>query len=245
MEPGDPPDRLELARAAEPQGPRRLRAHPSGRPSAGRPPARHLPLWRDVVLSWVFLVGAFYVIAIGHESGLRAFVRLGLDIALVGAVFAWQIRRISVAALPELRAVEALGIVIALFLVLFSGIYLAMSHESPLRPSRNRSTTPGRSTSPSPSSRPSASATSRRGPTRRASSSRPRCCSTSPSSAPPSASSSTPPGAGSRPLRQLPPARAFNSGSISPDGSSGTLLPASTPHPPTLLGGTPAERSQS
>ena len=84
-----------------------------------------------VVLSWVFLIGAFYVLPIGHESGLRAIVRLGVDIAVVGAVFAWQIRRISVAALPELRAVEALGIVIALFLVLFSGVYLAMSHESP------------------------------------------------------------------------------------------------------------------
>jgi voltage-gated potassium channel len=83
-----------------------------------------------VVLCWVLLIGAFYVVPIGHESGLRAFIRLGLDVALVGAVFAWQIRRISMAALPELRAVEALGIVIALFLVLFSGIYLAMSHES-------------------------------------------------------------------------------------------------------------------
>ena len=84
-----------------------------------------------VVLAWVLLIGAFYVLPIGHESGLRAVVRLGVDIAVIGAVFAWQIRRISVAALPELRAIEALGIVIVLFLVLFSGIYLAMSHQSP------------------------------------------------------------------------------------------------------------------
>jgi voltage-gated potassium channel len=84
-----------------------------------------------VVLSWVLLIGAFYVVPIGHESGLRTFVRLGADVAVVAAVFAWQIRRISVAALPELRAIEALGIVIALFLVLFSGIYLALSHQSP------------------------------------------------------------------------------------------------------------------
>jgi hypothetical protein len=83
-----------------------------------------------VVLCWVFLIGAFYVLPIGHESSLRAGVRVGVDVALVGAVFAWQIRRISVAALPELRAIEALGIVIALFLVLFSSVYLAMSHES-------------------------------------------------------------------------------------------------------------------
>ena len=84
-----------------------------------------------IVLSWVFVIGAFCVLPIGHESGLHAFVRLGLDIALIGAVFAWQIRRISVAELPELRAVEALGIVIVVFLVLFSGIYLAMSHDAP------------------------------------------------------------------------------------------------------------------
>ena len=81
---------------------------------------------------WAIIIGAFYVVPIGHESGLRAFVRLGADIALIGAVFAWLVRRISVAELPELRAIEALGIVVVLFLVAFSGIYLGMSHESPL-----------------------------------------------------------------------------------------------------------------
>jgi voltage-gated potassium channel len=99
------------------------------------PSARRTAMIRcgvTVVLAWVFLLGAFYVLPIGHESSLRAGVRLGVDIALIGAVFAWQIRRISVAALPELRAIEALGIVVALFLVLFSGIYLAMSHQSAL-----------------------------------------------------------------------------------------------------------------
>jgi voltage-gated potassium channel len=84
-----------------------------------------------IALWWVVVLGAFYVVPIGHESGLRAFVRLGADIAVIAAVFAWQIRRISLAALPELRAIEALGIVIVLFLVAFSGIYLGMSHETP------------------------------------------------------------------------------------------------------------------
>jgi voltage-gated potassium channel len=81
-----------------------------------------------IVSSWVFIFGAFFALPIGHESGLRAVVRLGVDIALIGAVFAWQIRRIAFAELPELRAVEALGVVIALFLVLFSAIYLSLSH---------------------------------------------------------------------------------------------------------------------
>ncbi len=81
-----------------------------------------------IVTSWIFIFGAFFALPIGHESGLRAGLRLGADIALIGAVFAWQIRRIALAQLPELRAVEALGVVIALFLVLFSAIYLSLSH---------------------------------------------------------------------------------------------------------------------
>jgi hypothetical protein len=71
-----------------------------------------------------------HALPLGHESDVRAFVRLAGDIVLVGAVFIWQIRRISMAELPELRAIEALGIVVALFLAAFSGIYVAMSHES-------------------------------------------------------------------------------------------------------------------
>jgi hypothetical protein len=77
----------------------------------------------------VFIFGAYFVLPIGHESAFRAAVRLGVDIALVGAILSWQLRRISRAMLPELRAFEALGIVIAVFLVAFSSIYLAMSHE--------------------------------------------------------------------------------------------------------------------
>lgn len=83
-----------------------------------------------VALSWVLIVGAYFLLPIGHESSLRALLRLGADIALVGGVFAWQIGRINSAELPELRVVEALGIVIVLFLVLFSAIYLSMSHEA-------------------------------------------------------------------------------------------------------------------
>ncbi len=83
-----------------------------------------------VGLSWVLIFGAYFALPIGRESGLRAVLRLGLDIALIGAVLAWQVKRISVAELPELRAVEALGIVIAVFLVAFSAIYLSLSHEA-------------------------------------------------------------------------------------------------------------------
>jgi voltage-gated potassium channel len=83
-----------------------------------------------VVLSWVFIFGAYFALPIGRESGLRALVRLGTDVALVGAVLSWQLRRISHAFLPELRSIEGLGVIIAVFLVAFSSTYLAMSHEA-------------------------------------------------------------------------------------------------------------------
>ncbi len=81
-----------------------------------------------VVISWVLIFGAFFILPIAHESGLRGVFRFGAVIALIGAVAAWQIRRIAYAELPELRAVEALGVVIALFLVFFSALYLSLSH---------------------------------------------------------------------------------------------------------------------
>jgi hypothetical protein len=131
MEPEDPPAGSGQLPLVSPQGgvaARAIRLTDLDRAAQRRALLR---CGATIVLSWVFVIGAFCVLPIGHESGLRAFLRLGLDIALIGAVFAWQIRRISVAELPELRAVEALGIVIVVFLVLFSGIYLAMSHDAP------------------------------------------------------------------------------------------------------------------
>ncbi len=84
----------------------------------------------QVFLAWILIFGAYAALPIARESGARAFTRLAVDVALVSAVLVWQIGRISRARLPELRAVEALSVVIGLFLALFSSIYLAMSHES-------------------------------------------------------------------------------------------------------------------
>lgn len=84
-----------------------------------------------VGVACVLIVGAFYVLPFDHLSDQRSVLRLSVVIALVAAVFLWQIRRIAAAELPELRAVEALGIVIAVFLIGFSVIYLSMSQSNP------------------------------------------------------------------------------------------------------------------
>jgi voltage-gated potassium channel len=84
-----------------------------------------------IVVAWTLIIGAFFTLPFDHLTGERSLVRLSVVVALVAAVFLWQIRRISTAELPELRAVEALGIVIAVFLIGFSVVYLSMSHGSP------------------------------------------------------------------------------------------------------------------
>ena len=58
-------------------------------------------------------------------------MHLGVGTALFAAVLAWQARQIVGAELPELRAVQALGVVIPLFLVLFASFYLSLSNASP------------------------------------------------------------------------------------------------------------------
>jgi hypothetical protein len=76
------------------------------------------------------IIGAYYLLPFDHLSSGRSVLRLGAVVALVAAVFIWQIRRIAIAELPELRAAEALGIVIGVFLVGFSIVYLTMSHNN-------------------------------------------------------------------------------------------------------------------
>jgi hypothetical protein len=81
-----------------------------------------------VVLAWVLVLAAFYLVPFAHLNGTRSVLRLISVVALVGAVLLVEIRRISTAELPELRAVEALAVVIAVFLTGFSIVYLNLSH---------------------------------------------------------------------------------------------------------------------
>jgi voltage-gated potassium channel len=134
MEPGSPSpeERSSSSPAAEPQ--RGTRAAAPLRLADLERAHRRRAIFRSaatVGLACVLIVGAYYVLPFDQLSGERSLLRLSVVVALVAAVFLWQIRRISTAELPELRAVEALGIVIAVFLIGFSVVYLSMSHANP------------------------------------------------------------------------------------------------------------------
>ncbi|MFC0452154.1 hypothetical protein [Rhodococcus jostii] len=61
----------------------------------------------------------------------NAFIRVTIGGVLLLCVLVWQIRRIIRAAVPELRAIEALVAVISLHLVLFATTYLSLSLTTP------------------------------------------------------------------------------------------------------------------
>ena len=84
-----------------------------------------------IVLAWALILGAYYLVPFSHLSGTRSVFRLVAVVALVGVVLALQIRRIANAELPELRAVEALAVVIIVFLAGFSIVYLNLAHGAP------------------------------------------------------------------------------------------------------------------
>ena len=83
-----------------------------------------------VALVWIVLFGTYYVLPVQNLYGDTAIVRLGGSGLVFIGVLAWQIRAIMRAELPELRALEAGGVAVALFLVLFSTVYLTLAHAS-------------------------------------------------------------------------------------------------------------------
>lgn len=80
-----------------------------------------------VVTVWVVLIGVYHLVPSRAPStgvGVVALVGGGV---LFGTVLVWQVRRILRAEIPQLRAVEAFGMLVPLFLVLFASAYASLS----------------------------------------------------------------------------------------------------------------------
>ncbi len=84
-----------------------------------------------ILLAWVVLIGVYYVLPFDSKNDSSAVVRFVLGGIVFATVLALQVRNILKADIPELRSVEALGVIIPLFLVTFAGIYLTLAHASP------------------------------------------------------------------------------------------------------------------
>jgi cation transport ATPase len=83
-----------------------------------------------IALAWIVVFGAYFILPFGHESSASGVVRLVVVVILIGLVIWWQAIRILKSRHPEVRAVEAIGTILAVILALFSALYLGMSHTS-------------------------------------------------------------------------------------------------------------------
>jgi voltage-gated potassium channel len=94
--------------------------------AAGR--SRRLRTWALVrpALTAVALVVVYYVLPLDDKLGGRV---LGLVAALVGlgVLLTWQVRAVTTAPSPRLRAVESLATSIPLFVVVFAAFYTTLS----------------------------------------------------------------------------------------------------------------------
>jgi hypothetical protein len=87
----------------------------------------------SVALAWALLFGIYYLIPFTDLTGAQAVVRLVLGIAFFAGVLAWQLRQVTRAERPGLRAIHALGVAIPLFLLVFAVVYLSLSESSTTR----------------------------------------------------------------------------------------------------------------
>jgi len=87
----------------------------------------------SVALAWALLFGIYYLIPFTDRTGAESLVRLVLGIAFFAGVLAWQLRQVTRAELPGLRAIHGLGVAIPLFLLVFAAVYLSLSQSSATR----------------------------------------------------------------------------------------------------------------
>ncbi len=88
----------------------------------------------SLVVSWTALLGVYFLLGFTGQAAWNAVGILVVGGLLFGATLNRQLRRVVVAEIPELRAVQALGVSVVLFLVLFASTYLTLSAESFSRP---------------------------------------------------------------------------------------------------------------
>jgi len=81
----------------------------------------------DATLACLLLLAVYYLIPFTDLSSGQSLLRLAIGVAIFVMVLAWQLRRVTRAQYPVLRAVHALAVTIPLFLITFAAVYLSLS----------------------------------------------------------------------------------------------------------------------
>ncbi|HVW43368.1 MAG TPA: potassium channel family protein [Amycolatopsis sp.] len=83
------------------------------------------------LLTIAVLVTAYYVLPIGQRLDGGALVWLVAGLVVVTLLVVWEVRRILRSGYPLLQGIQALAIVIPLFLLVFAAVYRALDHAHP------------------------------------------------------------------------------------------------------------------
>ena len=81
----------------------------------------------DSILACAVLLAVYYLVPFDNFRREQALVRLVIGIVAFAVVLAWQLRRVTRAEFPMLRAVHALAVTIPFFLVVFAALYLSLA----------------------------------------------------------------------------------------------------------------------
>ena len=93
---------------------------------------RRLVFWailRGVVVAVVLIV-LYYVLPLDRPWGSGTAIRLLIGIVVFAGVMVWEVRAIVGSRYPGLRAAEALGLILPLYLVVFASAYFVMERAS-------------------------------------------------------------------------------------------------------------------
>ena len=83
-----------------------------------------------VILAWILLFGAYYLVPFDDRTSGESLIRLVIGIAAFIVVLALELHGVKRDEVPGLRAIQALGVTIPLFLVVFAIVYLSLSQSS-------------------------------------------------------------------------------------------------------------------
>src|SRR5215470_11891606 len=89
---------------------------------------RRLIVWavlRGLVVTTVLVV-LYYVLPLDRPWDTGTAVRLGIGLLVFAGLTVWQVRAIAGSRYPAMRAFEALGLIIPLYLLLFASTYFLM-----------------------------------------------------------------------------------------------------------------------
>ena len=93
---------------------------------------RRLVFWAVLrgVLSTTVLVVLYYVLPLDKPWSGDTAVRVLIGLIVFAGITVWQVRRIAGSRYPQLRAFEALGLVLPLYLLVFASTYFVMQRAS-------------------------------------------------------------------------------------------------------------------